>query len=121
MNLEVITGTKEEFEAAAPCPEGEATMDNYKSYVKELLANAEAQGKELVCMRSLQMVERVSDNFNRINWIEQAINEFQREHDKPELVRIVAENDAAAEQYKVVYNMYYATSKATRLNDDKWD
>lgn len=96
-------------------------MAGYKAYIEELLANAAAEGRDLVCMRSIPMAERISDNFNIINWIEQAINEFQREHEKPELVRIVAESDTAAEQYKVVYNMYYATSKATRLNDDKWD
>ena len=121
MKMEVIIGSAEEFEAAAPCPEGEATMANYKAYVKSLLEAAGAEGRDIVCMRSLPMSDRTSDNFARIGWVEQAVNEYQMEHDKPQLVRIVADNDKAVEQDQVVYNMYYATTKAERLNDGRWD
>ena len=121
MNLEVIKGTEAEFEAAIPCPEGEPTMAAYKAYYKEHLAAAEAEGRELACFRSFPLAEKVSDNFTWANWVEQAVKECQNEHELPKIVRIVADSDAAAEQYKVVYNMFYATSKATRLQDDKWD
>ena len=121
MKLEVVKGTAEEFEKAIACPEGEPSMDVYKTYVKNHLAAAEAEGKELICFRSFPLAEKASDNFTWANWVEQAVKEFQNEHELPKVVRIVADSDAAAEQYKVVYNMFYAFTKADRLQDDKWD
>ena len=121
MNLEVVKGNDTEFEAAIPCPEGEPSMAAYKAYYREQLAAAEEKGRELICFRSFPLAEKASDNFTWANWVEQAVREYQDEHELPKVVRIVADSDAAAEQYKVVYNMFYATSKAARLHDDKWD
>ena len=121
MNLEVITVPMEEYEAAIPCPPEGATMEHYKSYVKENLAAARDKGLDPVCFRSLPPSEKPSDNFNRIMWIEQAIKEFQDQYDDPKTVRIVCDSDKNAEPYKVIYNFYYAVTKSDRLEDDNWD
>ena len=121
MNLNVVKGTREEFEAAIPYPEGEITMTGYTEYMNEKLSDAEAVKAETVSFRSLPMTDKVSDYFMRAGWIEKAIHDFQVDHEYPKFVTIVCDSDKAAEQYKVVYNFYYADSKANRLNDDKWD
>lgn len=121
MKLEVITGTSEEFAAAAAQPDCERSMAGYKAYVAEKLSEAESAGIRTACLQSIPMAEKASDNFAAIGWVEQAVKEFQAEHELPETVRIVCDSDETAMQYKVVYNMFYADSKATRLQDDKWD
>lgn len=121
MKLEVVTGTPEQFVTSVPAPECERIMAGYKAYVAGKLSEAEAAGIRTVCMQSIPMAEEASDNFAAIGWIEQAIKEFQAEHDLPEIVRIVCDSDETAMQYKVVYNMFYADSKAMRLQDDRWD
>ena len=121
MKLEVMTGTKEEFEAAISRPEGEVTMANYMAYMQEQLEAAEAARQETACFQSLEMTGTNSIDFRNIGWIERAVQMFQQEHALPKTVRIVCDSAKAAENYKVVYNFYYASSKADRLEDDKWD
>lgn len=121
MNLEVITGTPEEFESAVPFPEEAAVRDDFKKFVKEQLAAAEAAGEDLVCFRSLPPADKPSDTFDRCLWIEQAIQEFQLQHAKPSAVRIVSDSDKTGEPFKVIYNFYYAVTKDDRLEDESWD
>ena len=53
--------------------------------------------------------------------IEQAILDHLKEHDYPKEVRIVCDNEDVAKEYRVVYNFWFAESKAARLNDGTWD
>ena len=115
MNLEIIRGTEEELALAIPYPECERSMPAYKNYVKDRLARAGESGEKTARMRSIPMTERASDYFEAVNWIEQAIREFQSEHELPEKVCIVCDTQQTAELYKAVFNFYYADSKAARL------
>ena len=58
MKLEVMTGTKEEFEAAISRPEGEVTMANYMAYMQEQLEAAEAARQEPIILRRSPKPER---------------------------------------------------------------
>lgn len=49
------------------------------------------------------------------------IYDFQREHELPEIVRILCDSKATAKMYRQIYNFYIAPTKADRLNDGDWD
>ena len=121
MKLEVIVGTAEELNEAISCDGLDYNIGAYKDYIKGKLQEAAEAGRKTVDFRSIEMAETPSDNYTKIGWIEQAINEYQMQNELPETVRIVSADSSAAEPYKVVYNFYYAVTKDNRLDDDKWD
>ena len=121
MKLEVIIGTEEELQEAVSCDGLEYNVSVYKEFIKEKLQEAAEAGRKCADFRAVELAEKPSDNFTRALWIEQAINEYQQENEMPETVRIVCGDSASGEQYKVVYNFYYAVTKDNRLDDDKWD
>ncbi|MBQ6621837.1 MAG: hypothetical protein IJH75_03295 [Mogibacterium sp.] len=121
MNMEVFVVGAEEFASAIARPAGEATMENYKGYMHRMLEDAAMKQMETVCFQSLELDARTSVNFQNISWIEQAIREHQQVSEYPKTVCIVCSDEKTADQYRVVYNFYFAESKASRLNDGKWD
>ena len=49
------------------------------------------------------------------------IQDFQREHEQPGVVRILCDSEDTARMYRQIYNFYIAPTKAERLNNGEWD
>lgn len=118
MALEIMIGTKKEWDAALPRPEAGADIPSY--YQKSLLA-AEDSRQELLCFQSVAPAGRQSDDFALIGDIERTILTHMKEHTCPRTVRIICDNDDTARLYKVVYNFWFAADKPSRMDDDEWD
>lgn len=118
MRLDVICGTPQEYEAALPHPK---ECDDIRSHYLTQLEEAGAAKAERLDFQSAPPGEKTSDNFALYGEIEQAILDYLKEHDFPKEVRIVCDNEDVAKEYRVVYNFWFAESKAARLNDGTWD
>lgn len=119
IRLEVIEKKDNTVEnvIANPVSGGVALADFYK----EEMAKAAEENAEILCFENIPFVEKNSDNFQNIYILEKAIMDFLRTSEYPKKVRIVCEDRDKAELYKVVYNFYYPSIKAERLDDDRWD
>lgn len=60
-------------------------------------------------------------DFSPLTGIERVIVDFLRQHDKPETVILAFPDKEYAKTAKVVYNCWFAVSKADRLLEDGWD
>ena len=84
-------------------------------------AKAAEEGRKSVDIQGIAETEKVSDIAGAARLMEQPVIDFARENALPETVRFVCDSEKVATLYKVVYNMYYADSKETRLEDERWD
>ena len=118
MRLDVITGTLQEYEAALAHPKECADI---RTYYFSKLEEAGAAKTERLDFQSASPGEKASDNFALYGEIERAILDYLKEHDYPKEVRIVCDDEDVAKEYRVVYNFWFAETKAARLNDGTWD
>ena len=118
MSLDVITGTPQEYEAALAHPKECADI---RTYYFSKLEEAGAAKTERLDFQSASPGEKASDNFALYGEIERAILDYLKEHDYPKEVRIVCDDEDVAKEYRVVYNFWFAETKAARLNDGTWD
>lgn len=96
-------------------------IQSLTSFYRDKMTEAAVSKEELLCFEGIKFVEKKSDNFQNIYILEKCVMDFLREHDFPKKVRIVCNTKEEAELYKVVYNFYYPSTKAERLQDDSWD
>ena len=89
--------------------------------IGEILRAAAEEGRKSVDIQGIAEMEKVSDIAGAARLMEQPVIDFARENALPETVRFVCDSEKVATLYKVVYNMYYADSKETRLEDERWD
>ena len=85
------------------------------------LTACESAGQTLLELPSFELSAKNSNNFQVIGMLYKVIYEFQREHELPEIVRILCDSKATAKMYRQIYNFYIAPTKADRLNDGDWD
>ena len=121
MRIETIIDNDALFREAADCPAADGTAEEYNTYYTELLTQASEAQTELLLLRSIHPGEKTSETFARINLAERPVVNFLSGHAYPERVRFVCEDEETARLYKVVYNMFYAETKAARQPDDHWD
>lgn len=70
---------------------------------------------------SVKLSEKPSENFVKINAQLSLIMDHLRSDSFPESICILCPDDETMKEYMVVFNFYYAESKADRMNDDRWD
>ena len=111
-----------------PAVEAAEAVDELCSRVPELRAQweaaleaASAEELEALELPCLVLSARPSKNFQVIGMLYKVIYDFQREHELPEIVRILCDSKATAKMYRQIYNFYIAPTKADRLNDGDWD
>lgn len=121
MQIVVTVGTAEEFAAAYPRPDRKLNKLESDAYIGEILRAAAEEGRKSVDIQGIAEMEKVSDIAGAARLMEQPVIDFARENALPETVRFVCDSEKVATLYKVVYNMYYADSKETRLEDERWD
>ena len=59
--------------------------------------------------------------FQAINVLYRTMRDFQDSHSYPQEILIYCEDDRVLNLYMVVWNMYYAADKPSRMNDGRWD
>lgn len=91
------------------------------TFYKETLEKAAKDQLNLLSFSSIPFTEKNSDNFQNIYFLEETIVSFLRSHAYPKKVQIVCDKASQAELYKVVYNFYYPSTKAERLEHEGWD
>ena len=64
---------------------------------------------------------QTSAMFQAISLIYRAMRSFQSSHSYPETICICCEDDHLMELYMMVWNLYYAQGKDSRMNDGRWD
>lgn len=116
MRIEVISNNPEAFAAAIPRPEGEATKQNYGGYVTAKLEEAAAAKLEVLDFQGLPEAGKNSEMFQNISFVEDAIVTHFKSNDYPEKVRIICDSEVMDNMYRVVYNFYFADTKAARLD-----
>lgn len=118
MRLDVLVGTTEEFENALAAPQ---SGEDAAAYYGKLLDDAADKKTDCLDLKSVAPLEKQSDNFAVMGTIERTILDFLKDHEYPKAVRIVCNDEDTARTYKVVYNFWFAESKAERLNGEGWD
>lgn len=119
MRINITTGTKEQFSQAvsrASCP-----AKDLEAHYTKILQEACNNQTGTLYLQGLPLLEKNSDNFQAMGNMERAIVTFLNTHKYPKEVEIIADCDEAATMYRVVYNFWFATEKATRMEDSSWD
>ena len=126
-NIKVLKGSLDEQSGAVaetailtelPAPEHMMVLaDIYRSALEQA---AEQQISTLL-FPSIPPAELNSTMFQAISIIYKAIIDFQSSHRCPEEIRIFCEDDRILQLYMVVWNLYYAEDKSSRMNDGRWD
>ena len=88
---------------------------------RSLLSKCEASGQALLELPSFALSAKNSSNFQVIGMLYKVIQDFQREHELPGVVRILCDSEDTARMYTQIYNFYIAPTKAERLNNGEWD
>lgn len=114
--IEVISNNPEAFAAAIPRPTGEATRSNFGGYVTAKLEEATAAKVEILDFQGLPESGKNSEMFQNINFVEEALVNHLMANEYPKKVRIICDSETMDNMYRVVFNFYYADTKAARLD-----
>lgn len=114
--IEVISNNPEAFALAIPRPTGEASKVNYGGYVTDKLEEAAAAKVEAIDFQGLPEGGKNSEMFQNVSFIEDAIVEHLKVNAYPKKVRIICDSENMDNMYRVVFNFYYADTKAARLD-----
>lgn len=111
-----------EVEVSGTAPEGR--VDELTGRVPELaehwrsLLDSCGDSLELPC---LSPGEKNSSSFQVIGMLYRTVRTYQREHGRPETVRILCDCEDTARLYRQIYNFYVPTTRAERMPDPDWD
>lgn len=114
--IEVISNNPEAFALAIPRPTGEATKVNFGGYVTAKLEEATAAKVEILDFQGLPESGKNSEMFQNINFVEEALVNHLMANEYPKKVRIICDSETMDNMYRVVFNFYYADTKAARLD-----
>jgi len=114
MRLEVLTGTKDEFEGAAVCPGDLTVLDG-------ILQKKNTEQAAVLSFQAVVPSETQSENFSVIGDLMRTMLAFMDTHPYPLQIRFVCDSEETARLYKVIYNFWFAEEKAERMDDDSWD
>ena len=76
---------------------------------------------DILLFPSIPYADQNSVMFQAVSVQYKAMREFQASHPYPEEIRILCKDDRVLNMYMVVWNLYYAEDKASRMNDGRWD
>lgn len=119
MRINITTGTKEQFSQAVS--RANCLAKDLEAHYTQVLQEACDSQTDILHLQGLPLLEKNSDNFQSMGNMERAIVTFLNTHKYPKEVEIIADCDEAATMYRVVYNFWFATEKATRMEDSSWD
>jgi len=119
MRFQVIAEDIAAYEKAAAFA-GDSSEETL-ARLQTLLAEAEQAGAEELLLQAPPSQGALGSDFSPLTGIERVIVEFQRQHEKPETVVLAFPDREYAKTAKVVYNCWFAVSKADRLLEDGWD
>jgi len=119
MRLEVTVGTKEEFEKAIPRPS--CGLEELGNYYRTILEKAASEKTETIHLQGLPKHESPAVDFQLIGIMEQEIMNFLKENEYPKQVRIICDSEETSTSYRMVYNFWFAQTKAERMMDEHWD
>lgn len=102
-------------------PYASDNSDKIREKCMEEISSAGEAGQDTAMVTSVKMADRPSQNFVNINAQLDSIMAHLKSGRSPEKICILCPNDETMKEYMVVYNFYYAESKADRMNDDRWD
>lgn len=112
MNLELITGTAEEYESAIACPAIDPddfdTIQSHMLFLDHILREKSAEQAESISLRSIKLLEDQADNFSLIGDIFRSIIFFASMSEYPQTVRIVCDSDETARLYEEIYDYWFA-------------
>lgn len=101
-----------------PSPEH---MQMLRQICTDALENAYKEQVNVLLFPSIPYAEQNSLMFQAISIQYKAMREFQDSHPYPKEIRILCKDDRVLNMYMVVWNLYYAEDKASRMNDGRWD
>ena len=88
---------------------------------REEISIAKEKDLSTALITSVKLSEKSSQSFVKINAQLSLIMDHLNSGSFPEKICIVCPDDETMKEYMVVFNFYYAESKADRMNDDRWD
>ena len=106
--------------AVSEFPEPDRMAELSQAYQKAL-EDADAKQISTLVFPSLPLAKQASRIFPAINALYKLMRDFQDSHAHPEEILICCEDDQVLNLYMVVWNMYYAADKPSRMNDGRWD
>lgn len=65
--------------------------------------------------------KKTSTMFQAISLLYKTMRSFQSDHAYPKEIHIHCQDDHLTELYMMVWNLYYAEDKNSRMNDGRWD
>ena len=83
--------------------------------------DAEVKQASTLIFPALPLAKQNSLMFQAINILYKTMRDFQDSHSYPQEILIYCEDDRVLNLYMVVWNMYYAADKPSRMNDGRWD
>jgi hypothetical protein len=90
------------------------------AYLEDMRA-ADLTGETIVNFPGIPNAPQPSLVFQACSVVYAALNHYMEEHDRPSRVRIFCDDEGVRKMYMVVWNLYYATDKDSRMNDGRWD
>ena len=119
MRINITTGTKEQFSQAVS--RANCLAKDLEAHYTKILQEACNNQTGTLYLQGLPLLEKNSDNFQAMGNMERAIVTFLNNHEYPKQVEIITDSEEAATMYRVVYNFWFATEKAVRMEDSSWD
>ena len=104
--------------AELPAPEH---MNDLAQICRAALEDAEVKQASTLIFPALPLAKQNSLMFQAINILYKTMRDFQDSHSYPQEILIYCEDDRVLNLYMVVWNMYYAADKPSRMNDGRWD
>ena len=106
--------------AVSELPEPDRMAELSQAYQKAL-EDADAKQISTLVFPSLPLAKQASRMFPAINALYKLMRDFQDSHAHPEEILTCCEDAQVLNLYIVVWNMYYAADKPSRMNDGRWD
>lgn len=116
MRINVMDNDPLAYVNAIPCPKGPVIKDSYQNYYKTKLNEAADHKVEVVDFQGISFVDKKSEMFRNIGFIEEVLVNHIKNHAYPRLIRIICNSSDTCNLYKVVYNFYYADSKEEKMD-----
>ena len=119
--FDVIVSNGAVYENAIDLPEDQMRRQAFEELLTATLSGADAGKTDEVHYKAVLPEASNADTIQKIIFQEGTIIDYLAEHDYPERIRVVCQDDELATMYQMNYNFYYATEKSDRLGIEKWD